>query len=110
MHLDYDPATRLAEAQAESTKHMVDLTNEETVAQFQMITTMLEQYDTFPDGAPKYRCKHFTRDADGLGVCTVYDHRPRMCANFPYGEPATFAGCAWNVRRVPRKLPVLNCS
>src|SRR5438874_11397418 len=28
-----------------------------------------------PDGW-RYRCRHFDRDADGLGVCTIHETRP----------------------------------
>ena len=51
------------------------------------------------DDGYTYACGHFERDADGLGVCTVYDQRPSMCSEFPYGRPQTGYGdhCAWNV-------------
>ena len=33
-----------------------------------------------------YACKHFSRDSNGLGLCTIYEIRPRMCRDFPYYE------------------------
>ena len=46
----------------------------------------------------KYKCGHFERDADGLGVCTIYETRPPICSGYPYGRPQTeFEQCAWNV-------------
>ena len=33
-------------------------------------------------------CKHF----DGHD-CTVYDQRPSMCREYPYGKKCTFDGC-----------------
>lgn len=46
-----------------------------------------------------YACGYFSRDADGLGVCGIYDQRPDMCSGFPYGRPQTDYGdrCSWNV-------------
>jgi Fe-S-cluster containining protein len=60
-----------------------------------------------------YRCGHYEQDIDGQGVCTIYEDRPAMCANFPYG-PETwnetcklgsspivdegFDKCSWQVR------------
>jgi Fe-S-cluster containining protein len=52
-----------------------------------------------------YACKHFTRDSKGLGVCSIYEIRPRMCRDFPYYEGIELApeekvspydGCGYN--------------
>ncbi|KKM75188.1 hypothetical protein LCGC14_1392740 [marine sediment metagenome] len=48
----------------------------------------------------RYQCGYFERDADGLGVCTAYDQRPGMCSEFPYGKPAQFERCSWNVELI----------
>ncbi len=53
------------------------------------------------DGTYVYSCGHFDRDDEGLGVCTVYDERPAMCSEFPYGKPIhAFTECAWNVELI----------
>ena len=55
------------------------------------------------DGAWSYACGYFARDDDGLGICTVYDRRPEMCSDFPYGKPVkgdTYGSCTWNVELV----------
>ena len=45
-----------------------------------------------------YSCRHFQRDAAGLGVCDIYDERPPVCRNFPYdGVVRTWSTCAWYV-------------
>ena len=50
------------------------------------------------DGAWRYRCRHFTRDADGLGLCTIHETRPSICRGFPYGHIVrSWPQCAWNV-------------
>jgi Fe-S-cluster containining protein len=50
------------------------------------------------EGRWRYRCPHFSRDNDGLGVCGIYEDRPRVCSDFPYGKPQTFWDkCSWNV-------------
>lgn len=39
-----------------------------------------------------YRCKHFdTKEKK----CTIYEIRPRMCRDYPYGKPCNYAGCTW---------------
>ncbi|KKM90270.1 hypothetical protein LCGC14_1240300 [marine sediment metagenome] len=53
------------------------------------------------DNVYRYRCGYFERDADGLGVCTVYDQRPGMCRKFPYGEPVcAYPECVWSTEKV----------
>ena len=57
-----------------------------------------------------YRCKHFARDASGLGCCTINDIKPYMCRVFPFGRfaraelsmgpnpdyPSQYEGCRFN--------------
>lgn len=53
------------------------------------------------EGNWRYSCPHFSRDGDGLGVCGIYEDRPRVCLEFPYGKPQTFWDeCSWNVEIV----------
>ncbi len=42
--------------------------------------------DTFP---PRYTCRHLAENGD----CSVYDRRPRMCSEYPYGGRCMFPGC-----------------
>lgn len=36
-----------------------------------------------------YRCKHLVEMADGTGVCSIYEIRPKMCRGYPwYGQEA----------------------
>lgn len=50
-------------------------------------------------GGWRYRCRHFRRDADGLGVCGVYAERPAVCSRFPYGGVVRrWPGCSWYVQ------------
>lgn len=106
MNLGFNPGEKLAEVRDSGNMHCPELTHEETVSDLQMINGMLEQIGTFPDGKAKYRCKNFSRDADGLGVCGVYEHRPRLCSRFPYGHPQNFKHCSWNVKVVSKVLPM----
>ena len=47
----------------------------------------------------RYRCRHFRRDDDGLGVCTIHDRRPDICRKFPYGGVVRrWTQCAWYVQ------------
>jgi Fe-S-cluster containining protein len=50
-------------------------------------------------GAWRYRCRHFARDADGLGCCTIHATRPDICRNYPYGKVVwSWPQCAWFVQ------------
>ena len=45
-----------------------------------------------PSGSSKahyYRCKHLAENGD----CTIYDIRPKMCRDYPYGYPCQYPGC-----------------
>jgi Fe-S-cluster containining protein len=47
----------------------------------------------------RYRCRHFARDATGLGVCTVHATRPDICRDYPYGGVVrSWQQCAWFVQ------------
>jgi len=47
----------------------------------------------------RYRCRHFTRETDGLGTCTIRDHRPQICRDYPDGVVVRrWSQCAWYVQ------------
>lgn len=47
----------------------------------------------------RYRCRHFRRDPDGLGVCGIFATRPEVCRRFPYGDVVRrWSECAWYVQ------------
>src|SRR5215210_4499789 len=49
----------------------------------------------------RYRCRHFRRDADGLGTCGIFERRPDVCRGFPYGGVVRrWTQCAWFVQIV----------
>lgn len=39
-----------------------------------------------------YGCKHQAANGD----CLIYERRPALCRDYPYGQPCTYAGCTWN--------------
>ncbi len=39
-----------------------------------------------------YRCKHFDSKER---LCTIYEHRPVMCREYPYGDPCNYTSCTW---------------
>ena len=45
-----------------------------------------------------YRCIHL---ADGR-ECAIYEHRPRMCREYPYGKACKYHGCTWDAAREGR--------
>jgi Fe-S-cluster containining protein len=50
-------------------------------------------------GGWRYRCRHFSRDADSLGLCAIYATRPQICSAFPYGRVVrNWSWCAWYVQ------------
>ncbi|HLZ68720.1 MAG TPA: YkgJ family cysteine cluster protein [Dehalococcoidia bacterium] len=49
-------------------------------------------------GGWRYRCRHFRRDAGGLGECTIHASRPLICSGYPYGRTVRqWTQCAWYV-------------
>lgn len=64
------------------------------------------KYQNLSEDLPyHYACKHFTFDSHGLGLCSIYDIRPRMCKDFPYYDGIALApeeklspyeGCGYN--------------
>ena len=47
----------------------------------------------------RYRCRYFRRDADGRGVCGIFETRPEVCRRFPYGGVVRrWTECAWYVQ------------
>ncbi len=71
---------------------------------YPMLTFLFERPDE--DLPYHYRCKHYTRDADNLPACSIYDIRPKMCSGFPYyedvkhldrsGPLSPYDGCGYN--------------
>ncbi len=67
---------------------------------------LMFKYENLKEDLPyHYSCKHFTRSTDGLGICSIYEIRPRMCREFPYYEGIELApeekvspydGCGYN--------------
>lgn len=47
------------------------------------------------DSGYYYTCKAF----DGNG-CTIYDDRPQMCSNYPYGDPCKYKQCTMKLEPV----------
>lgn len=53
-----------------------------------------------------YHCVHFSHDAEGIPMCSIYPIRPRMCRDFPYyekekyldrdGPLSPYNGCGYN--------------
>lgn len=62
------------------------------------------QLEPMWDGRWFYRCGHFTKDEQGLGVCTIHPQRPQtLCAEFPNGKPVPGDwpwDCAWKVNLI----------
>ena len=53
-----------------------------------------------------YTCKHYDAATHN---CTIYDIRPAMCREYPYGHGCNYAACTWeSQRRKPRALPVVD--
>jgi Fe-S-cluster containining protein len=46
--------------------------------------------ETDTEEAHYYTCRNFDRETRN---CRIYDHRPKMCANYPYGNPCFYKAC-----------------
>ena len=42
-----------------------------------------------------YTCKHF----DAKKKCTIYEYRPQMCRDYPYGKSCNYVACTWKERK-----------
>ena len=49
-----------------------------------------------------YTCKHFSA---ATGDCTIYERRPQVCRDFPYGRPCEFKGCTWETGKAGNHPP-----
>ncbi len=49
-----------------------------------------------------YRCKHFDSKER---ICTIYEHRPVMCREYPNGRPCNYASCTWEEKRAKKQTP-----
>lgn len=61
----------------------------------EIIAPMLTHIETV-DGRAYYSCNNFdteTRD------CLIYETRPDMCSNYPYGRGCTQPECTWTEQR-----------
>jgi Fe-S-cluster containining protein len=43
-----------------------------------------------------YTCKNFNKETRG---CNIYETRPKMCSDYPYGHPCQYKDCAWDEGR-----------
>lgn len=49
-----------------------------------------------------YRCRNFVD-----GECSIYATRPKMCAEYPYGNRCKYAGCTWDAVNHDNPLPIV---
>ena len=50
-----------------------------------------------------YTCKHFDKKAR---QCSIYEMRPQMCREYPYGSTCNYAACTWTKRKAKKETPV----
>ena len=53
-----------------------------------------------PHAAHYYSCKHFNREKK---ICTIYEDRPGMCRDYPYGRKCNYAECTWSEEKAEKK-------
>ena len=56
---------------------------------------LLEWYDD-DRGGGAFTCRHFDTETNN---CQIYDRRPGMCRNYPYGEECSFEGCTYTATK-----------
>ena len=50
------------------------------------------------DDGWEYRCRHFHRESEERGICTIHDDRPQICRGYPFDAPVLDRPrCAWFV-------------
>lgn len=50
-----------------------------------------------------YTCKHFDTEAR---KCTIYEHRPLMCRDYPYKSGCRYKACRWSGHQVKKSSGV----
>ena len=55
-----------------------------------------------PRAAHYYTCKNFDKKTR---KCTIYEIRPQMCREYPYGRGCNYAACTWKSRRRKPETP-----
>lgn len=55
------------------------------------VAEMVIRIDEDDEWRARYTCKHFV---EATGLCGVYDQRPKMCREFPYGKVCDY-GCGY---------------
>lgn len=56
--------------------------------------------EDIPGGAHYYSCKHFDTKAN---LCTIYEHRPAMCRDYPNGKPCNYKHCTWTSHKAKKE-------
>lgn len=54
------------------------------------IAEMVIRIDQEDDESPRYTCKHLGTD----GLCGIYERRPKMCREYPYGHACDTCGAS----------------
>ncbi len=60
-----------------------------------MINNMAIYLGVDEDGKHRYNCVHLQASGD----CGVYDERPWMCREYPYGRGCDYEKCTWTAER-----------
>lgn len=63
------------------------------------ILDMLISLDVREDGREMYTCRHHDTET---GDCRIYEDRPRMCRDYPYGKSCEHGECTgpWSPREL----------
>src|ERR1700690_370117 len=63
---------------------------------YALILDMIIQLPDAPDDhGPRYTCRHLLASGD----CGIYETRPKLCSEFPYGRDCNVEGCTWDAAR-----------
>ena len=79
----------------------LDLLTSETVVQDEdIIVDMLIPLEWDEEGGATFTCRHFDTETNN---CQIYDRRPGMCRNYPYGKECSFPGCTYTTTATKEK-------
>jgi Fe-S-cluster containining protein len=79
----------------------------EQIAAMSLPAYVVQPGEPMPDGRPLsggdpaqiYRCANLN---EATGDCRIYEERPRMCREYPYGRRCEMADCSWPAAREGR--------
>lgn len=90
-------------SQSKETPHVQDIWLIAPMAKYVGFLYKSPNGDKLSKGAYYYSCKHLGENGD----CTIYEMRPKMCADYPYGDKCEYVDCTLPNRGASERLKIV---